>query len=205
MASSSNLASLSEQIRAQTERDRELIEQQTQTLLDQHAQTLRQLSAAALNTTRAAIESQAGTLDSMTAEVQQQTGKTLEALAEALTQISETLNGRKTEKGKPQGGILPALKQTELATRTATRAQAGELEAAIKAQTIKLLWLMKWPLLGTVAVCLTICLLTWAYWGMASPWETMQMRNGEYQVIKGNDWTICALANGNKLPCRPIK
>lgn len=187
MASSSNLASLSEQIRAQTERDRELIEQQTQALLDQHAQTLRLLSDAALSTTRAAIDSQAG--------------KTLEAL----TQIGETLNGRKTEKGKLQGGILPALKQTELATRTATRAQAGELEAAIKAQTTRLLWLMKWPLLGTVAVCLIICLLTWTYWAMASPWETVQMRNGEYQVMKGNDWTICALANGNKLPCRPIK
>jgi hypothetical protein len=38
---------------------------------------------------------------------------------------------------------------------------------------------------------------------VAGPWETVQMVNGSYVVMKGDGWTVCDLMGGKKAPCRP--
>ncbi len=175
MATISNLASLAEQIKARTEADRALIEDQTLRLLEQHAQSLRQLSSAALTSTTSAIESE--------------TAK----LTEALTGLAGTIDRQSAALAKSTGSLK---KQTD--------AQVQKLEAEIAAQTKRLLWLMRWPVLVTLGLCLAICAGTWGYWMLAKPYSVEQMNSGRYEVMKeGDGWTMCTLADGRR-PCRPI-
>ena len=179
MGKTSNLTGLAEQIKDRTEADRALIEDQTSKLLEQHAQSLRQLSSAALTSTRSVIESE--------------TAK----LGKALSGLAATIDKQSTALANSTGSLK---KQAD--------AQGQKLEAEIEAQTKRLLWLMRWPLLGTLAVCLLTCAGTWGYWTLAKPYSLQQMNSGSYQVMNGDGWTMCSLGTAQQpinRPCRLVK
>ena len=177
MVKTSNLAGLAEQIKDRTEADRALIEDQTSKLLEQHAQSFRQLSSGALISTRSVIESETAKLE------------------KALTGLAATIDKQSAALANSTGSLK---KQTD--------AQGQKLEAEIEAQTKRLLWLMRWPLLGTLAVCLLVCLGTWGYWKLAKPWSVEQMGAGAYEVMKGDGWSLCNVGTQKQpisRPCRP--
>lgn len=157
MSKTGNAAQLSELIQQRTERDRQQTEAQTSEQLSLHAQSLTQLSNAALDTTKSVIESRH------------------KAMAASLN-----------------------------STKKQIEAQQQTLQDEIEKQTKRLLWLLKMPVLAAIlaalAVCLVLCLGTWAYWRLAAPYKTVTTDSGHtWQVMNGDGWRMC-----QGQPCRPM-
>ncbi|MDD5296559.1 MAG: hypothetical protein PHU46_06555 [Rhodocyclaceae bacterium] len=155
MVTPSPLTSLAATLAEMAERDRQQIEAQMSEQLKMHAESLRQLSNAALSTTKCVIEARHRAM--------------VKSLAASNAQI-ET--------------------------------QQIALETGIRVQTKRLFWLMKVPILALLAVCLTICGGTWAFWKMASPWTEMEMSNGKNYLVLQGTWSTCKTPDGQQ-PCRP--
>ena len=107
----------------------------------------------------------------------------------ALTGLAATIDKQSATVAKSTGRL-----------KSQTDAQVQNLEA----ETKRLVWLMRWPIVGTIVVCLAICGLTWAYWKLAEPWTTERTSAGTYQILKGN-WTMCNVGTAKQpinQPCR---
>lgn len=131
------------------------------------------------------------------AQIEQQTRQQLEQHAESLEKLSaEGLNTTKSVIDSRTKAMTASLNTSKKQIEEQHRALSEEIEK----QTKRLLWLMKWPILGTLAVCLALCGLTWAYWRLAAPYKTVTTESGHtWQVMKGEGWRMC-----DKQPCRPI-
>ena len=147
-------------------------------------------------------------------QIEEQTSEQLRLHAESLKRLSsDALSTTRSAIEQQQQALAASLsalqKQIEAQRQALAKATKGQHQALtdeIEAQTKRLLWLMKWPILGTLAVCLVICGLTWGYWTLAKPYGLEVMGDGRtYQVMKGDGWTLCTLGQppfAINRPCR---
>lgn len=225
MANDSTVQSLAERLAEKTARDRAQVEALMQNELHALAQTLKQQSAAELNGIMTAIRneikedfselrSRFGAQISITCSELEKIEKRVQGVTDSIAQIetSETspiVSLRSTLEGVSQqitsdlSAPAKGIKLTLSQAQTAIKTQRDTLENEIKEQTKRLLWLMRWPILGTLAVCLVICGLTWGYWKLATPWNIEQMNSGKFRVMPGT-WVTCTLGDGTKAPCQRI-
>lgn len=209
-----NLTGLASLLAEKTASDRRQVEQLMQSELQQLAESLRQQSSDALNGTvsdirsefrahfaelRSHFSAQAQVTARELEKIEEQIkliGDPVQALTEKLAGVSQQITN---DLALPAKGIKTSLSQAQTAIKT----QRDALEAEIVEQTKRLTWLMRWPILGTLAVCLVICGLTWGYWKLATPWNIEQMNSGKFRVMPGT-WVTCTLGDGTKAPCQRI-
>lgn len=220
MSKTGNVTQLASMLAEKTAQDRQQVEQLMQGELQALAETLKQQSSAALlgtvrdikneieahfSETRSHFEAQASetvrnlgqiedrikAIHDSIAQIETSETSPIKALSSKLEGVSKQITDDLTT---PAKGIKLTLTQAQDAIKT----QRDGLEAEIKEQTKRLIWLMRWPVLGTLALCLVICLLTWGYWAVASPIETVIAPDGKpWEMVKGGGWQLC-----QGRPCR---
>jgi gas vesicle protein len=159
--------SLVDRLKAKTAEQAGAIQALTQSELQQHRKNLTDLSQHALSTTRDVIDSQVSQIKQALSGTAQQVTDAMTApeqqIIAALNQGAEQIRALNKTLDSTNSTLKKSLEQTTAVIKT----QQSDLTAEVQDQTRRLLWMLKIPVLATVAavlaVCLTVCAATWGW------------------------------------------